>query len=258
MGESSTVAASRPPGPLLGDAFGALLLACWQAGGQPGSVLEFVERDDGYLDAADAARYFRGPEAWGPLGAWACAQARGRVLDVGSGAGRHSLYLQQQGLDVVALDVSPLAAEVCRQRGVRTVVTGTIFDLVRPEVHPFDTFLLLGNNLGLLRDADHAPRFLAALAQLAAPGAVIVGEGVDPYRTSNPLHLAYHERNRARGRLPGQITIRVRHQNLATDWFDYLFPAIDELTGLLRGTPWRLDRSEASGASYVARIVLVP
>jgi SAM-dependent methyltransferase len=178
----------------------------------------------------------------------------GRVLDVGSGAGRHSLYLQARGRDVVALDVSPLAGEVCRRRGIRQVFTGTVTDLAQRDGGPFDTFLLLGNNLGLLSSAGHAPLFLGALAALAAPGAGILGKGMDPYRTENELHLAYHARNRALGRLVGQIRMRVRFRDLATDWFDYLFATVDELRGLLDGTAWRLEHVEAQpdGPHYVA------
>src|SRR2546421_12864751 len=95
-----------PDGPWPGDAWGALLLACQEAGAMPGAVLELIERDDGFLEGADAARYFAGPDAWDALDRLACTEARGRVLDVGAGAGRSALYLQETGRDVVALDVS--------------------------------------------------------------------------------------------------------------------------------------------------------
>jgi hypothetical protein len=171
------------------------------------------------------------------------------------GAGRATLHLQQTGREAVALDVSPLAVQVCRRRGVRRVVAGTVADLAAaggrsgdpaggPDGEPFDAFLLLGNNLGLLGGAAEAPRFLGALAALAAPGAVLLGQGMDPYRTTAPEHLAYHDRNRALGRLPGQIRLRIRHRGLATPWFDYLFATPDELTPLLAGTAWRLEHVE--------------
>jgi hypothetical protein len=111
---------------------------------------------------------------------------------------------------------------------------------------------MLGNNLGLLGSAENAPIFLDALAGLASPDAVIVGEGMDPAQTENPLHLAYHQRNKARGRLPGQIRMRVRHQNLATGWFDYLFTSVEGLEELLEHSGWRLDQCETDRASYVA------
>ncbi len=249
--EGATYLAS-PTGPRLGDAFGALLLECWERGTTPGAVLELIERDDGYMSAGDAARYFAEADAWGPLDRWACAHTRGRVLDVGSGAGRHALYLQQAGHDVVALDVSPLAGEVCRRRGIRDVFTGTAGELAETGVEPFDTFLLLGNNLGLLQSAERTPALLAALAALARPDAVLLGQSRDQYRTDRAIHEQYHQRNRALGRMAGQVRIRVRHQDIATDWFDYLFTSLEELRSLLAGTAWRLEHHEVDGANYLA------
>ena len=245
-------AALRSTGPTHGDAFGMLLMECWEARAAPGRVLEFVERDDGYLTAGDAARYFAEPAAWSTLDHWACTQVRGRVLDIGSGAGRHTLYLQEAGYEVEALDVSPLAAEVCRRRGVRQIVVGSVAELVARGTAPFDSFLLLGNNLGLLADAQQARSVLATLTRMATPNAVIIGQGLDPYQTDNPLHHNYHRRNRMRGRMPGQIRMRVRHNNIATDWFDYLFMSITELQDLVANTAWRFECCETDGAQYVA------
>jgi hypothetical protein len=148
------------------------------------------------------------------------------------------------------LDVSPLAAEVCRRRGVREAVTGTLDDLARDGAGPFDSFLMLGNNLGLLGSAAEAPRLLATMVSLAAPGAVIVGQGTDPYKTDRAVHHAYHAYNRARGRMAGQIRLRVRHRELATDWFDYLFVTLDELALLLAPTRWRIEETQVDGGQY--------
>ena len=253
---------AEPPeiGPEIGDAFGAALLQCWESGLPTCQVFELIERDDGFLDGADAVGYFLPPERWNALDHWVCERASGRVVDVGSGAGRIALHLQERGLDVTALDVSPLCGEVCRRRGVRRVFIGTVFDLARerPEPAPFDSFLLMGNNLALLGGAEQAPRFLAALASVAAPGAVILGGGMDPYATSNPVHVAYHARNRATGRMGGQIRMRVRHRRLATEWFDYLFATPGELRGLLGGTPWRLEvlEPQKDGNGYAVQLRL--
>ena len=218
----------------------------------PGTVLELIERDDGFLEGMDAVRYFAGPDEWGVLDRQACAEARGRILDVGAGAGRAAVYLEETGRDAVALDISPGAVNVCQRRGVRRTVVGTVEGLAEAGGGPFDTFLLLGNNLGLLASAAQAPGFLNALARLAAPDAVVLGRGLDPHQTTSGAHQAYHERNRALGRLAGQIRMRVRHQDLATPWFDFLLAAVDELRLLLHGTAWTLERCETAGAGYLA------
>ena len=252
--------AEEPPemrqGPRLGDAFGALLMACWEGGAAPGRVLEVVERDDGMLTAGDAARYFAGPDRWSSLDRWACDRAHGRILNVGSGAGLPALPPPGLGRAVVALDVSPLAAEVCRRRGVRQVVTGTVAELASSRPEAFDTILLLGNNLGLLGGEARAADFLAAPASLAAPDAVIPGQGTDPFRTEQPIHRAYHRRNRQLGRLPGQLRLRVRHLDTATDWFDYLLLSLEELQSLLVATPWRLEYAERADGAYAVQLRL--
>ncbi len=69
------------------DAFGHAL---WDAY-REGSGVHVIEREDGYIDAEDAAAYLRPPGKWTVVEHAALRLARGRVLDVGCGAGRHAL-----------------------------------------------------------------------------------------------------------------------------------------------------------------------
>lgn len=181
-----------------------------------------------------------GPDDWSGTSRFACEQEGGRILDVGAGAGRASLVLQDVGYDVVALDVSQGATAVCRERGVRQVFAGTVANLAATRPDPFDTFLMLGNNLGLLGGAEQAPVLLEALASMAGPSARIIGETLDPYQTTKPEHLGYHEENRRMGRLSGQLRLRVRHLRLTTPWWDYLLCTPAELETVTASTPWRL------------------
>ncbi|MGH3681827.1 MAG: class I SAM-dependent methyltransferase [Natronosporangium sp.] len=242
-------------GPVPGDAFGIALQRCWDADAAPGVAYEVVERDDGYIGVTDAAEYFNPPERWTALEHLACDRAAGRVLDIGCGAGRHAVPLRARGLDVTGLEPSPGAAAVARGRGVR-VVEGAI---EQPPVGlpRFDTLLLMGNNLGLLGGEEAAPLVLANLARLAAPDARLLGLGTDPHRTDVPAHLAYHDPNRRRGRMPGQLRIRVRQGTVASPWFDYLLASVSELLELLSGSPWRLDTVDTDdGGGYLASMSL--
>src|ERR1700733_3628862 len=91
----------------LGDAFGNALLECYQHEARYGVAYSVQERDDGFLFATDVARYFAPPAALSALERWGCGQAEGRVLDVGCGAGRHSLELMSVHHEVVGIDPSP-------------------------------------------------------------------------------------------------------------------------------------------------------
>ena len=231
---------------ITGDAFGQVLVACQAGGGAPGVAFELIEGSDGHLGVMDAARYFGLPDGWTATSRFACERATGRILDIGAGAGRVALALQEQGYDVVALDVSKGATTVCQERGVRATFTGSVFDFAATEPEPINTFLMLGNNLGLLGGAQEAPRFLDALASMAAPGAIIIGETLNPYSTNDPDHLRYHEDNRRLGRLPGQVRLRIRHLQLVTPWWDYLLCTPEELESIVTATRWELRDAYAA------------
>lgn len=255
-------------GPRRGDVFGEMLRDAeavrtgvgprpLAAGRLPRPVIEIIERDDGLINGAPAAHYLDGPELWQPYDHRAVERVRGAVLDVGVGGGRIALVLQERGVPVTGLDVSPGALRVCRSRGVRDLVRATV-DQHAAAGPRYDTFLLMGNNLGLIEGRDRAPVFLSALAALARPGAQIIAQGTDPYGTSDPVHLGYHEHNRRRGRLPGQLRLRLRYRDLSTTWFDYLVCSAEELAELVAGTPWRLvDIDDADAPSYLATLRLV-
>ncbi|MDX6547394.1 MAG: hypothetical protein QOG33_944, partial [Gaiellales bacterium] len=149
---------------------------------------------------------------------------RGRVLDVGCGAGRVALHLQNRGHEVVAID--PNAIEVARRRGVRDARVMAFTD-VSSGLGWFDTAVMLGNNFGLFEDATRARHMLRRLRGMAGR---IVATSNDPSLTDDPDHLTYHEQNRRRGRKPGQLRIRVRHGTNKTPWFDYLIYSPLEMT----------------------------
>ncbi len=127
-------------------------------------------------------------------------------------------------------------------------------DFVGDSLGRFDAIVMYGNNFGLFANARKAKRLLRRFHTLTNEGARIVAETRDVYDTSDPDHLAYHERNRRRGRMGGQIRIRVRFKLSATPWFDYLMVSRAELEELLDGTGWRLARTLDSEDTYVAII----
>jgi SAM-dependent methyltransferase len=251
--------------PAIGDAFGEMIRDAYAvhigagrrplAGGRyPRPVIEVIEREDGLINGAPAAHYLSEPDDWRSFDHRAVRLSRGRVLDIGVGAGRIAIELQRRGIAVTGLDTSPGAIGVSRDRGLRDTVLTTVDEFSRATVR-YDTFLLLGNNLGLLESAQRAPVFLAALARLAAPGARIVAQGADPYGTTDPVHVAYHQSNRARGRLGGQLRLRLRYREIATDWFDYLNCSASELESLLEGTSWRLKSIDDQDRPYYVAVM---
>jgi SAM-dependent methyltransferase len=227
------------------DAFGRLMLDHLEGR----DAVEVVERDDGDIaPSGGPAAYFAPPRRWPSPERRALRLVRGRVLDIGLGAGRVALELQRRGHDVVGIDVSPLALEVARRRGVRDARL-LPFERIDESLGRFDTVVMFGNNFGLFGGPRRARTLLRRLLRLTSDGARILGMSVDPYGTDDSHHLAYHERNRSRGRLPGELRLRVRHGAYCSPWFDYLIVSREEMATLAEAGGWRLARTLDDPAS---------
>src|SRR5215218_6519398 len=198
------------------DAFGQQLLA--QYNRQTKSA-EIIEREDNYIDfGSDAGLYFTEYEQWSPSERQIIRRALGRILDIGCGAGRHSLYLQEKGCNVTGIDNSPGAIKVSRSRGLKKALVRPISEIDKFKPNSFDTILMLGNNFGLFGGAENARLILEKMSRVTAPHARIIAQTRDPYKTADPDHLEYHQSNKKRGRMAGQIRFRVRYRKTVGEW----------------------------------------
>ncbi|MGH2638399.1 MAG: class I SAM-dependent methyltransferase [Rhabdochlamydiaceae bacterium] len=228
------------------DAYGHEILDFWNGK----RSYEIIERDDGYIVLSGGPRpYFYGYKAWALAEKKAIELANGKVLDIGCGAGRVSLYLQQKGYEVVALDPSQLAVQVCKLRGVKNTVCGDVFDFDDLVTGPFDTIVMFGGNFGLLGTLRKARSALAKLSKITSDNAVILASANDPHLTRNISNLEYQRRNKRLGKMPGQMRIRVRFDRYATEWSDYLLASRSEMAKVLKGTGWIVDRFIADDKS---------
>jgi SAM-dependent methyltransferase len=234
------------------DAFGHALIDYLHGKGRG---FEIIERDDGFIELSGGRTIYLAEYPDWPLHhRRAMRYVRGRVLDIGCGAGRHALYLQRRGFSVVGIDVSPLTIHASKLRGLRNAKVLSITQL-DARLGKFDTLLMLGANFGLVGTPKRARWLLGRFRTITTPGARIIAESLDPYQTTNSFHRAYHRRNRRRGRMAGQLRLRVRYQKYASPWFDYLFASQQEMQRILQGTGWSVRQFIRSGGpTYIAVI----
>jgi SAM-dependent methyltransferase len=233
------------------DAVGRALMDAYS--GKGGFLV--IERDDGVMDLDHPLRrYFSHYDEWPQSEQRAIDCAAGRVIDIGAGGGRHSLRIQAQGLSVTAIDISPGAVELCRLRGIIDARVAGIAHVGSMD-GPFDTVVMLGNNFGLFGSFDGAKRLLRRLTRCTNSDAQIIAQTLDPYQTTDPMHLAYHNRNRCRGRMGGQVRIRARYKKFSTPWFDYLFASPSEMAEIVDGAGWIIEETwQGDGPTYFARL----
>lgn len=107
--------------------------------------------------------------------------ANGKVLDVGCGAGIHSLYLQnEKNLEVHSIDISKNAVEACKLRGLKNVAVQNILAIdSSTSDHKFDTILLLMNGTGIFGTLKNTAQYLQKLKDLLKPNGQILIDSSD-------------------------------------------------------------------------------
>lgn len=230
------------------DAFDPLGMAIgdFWAGERSAKVL--IHSDVGKDEELPAQYFFRAwPEM--PLVEQAALElCRPSVLDIGAGAGSHSLILQGRGMEVCSLDISPAACDVMRGRGLTNVACGDIFQL---QAGRFDTLLLLMNGIGIVGDLTGLGKFLERAAGLVRPGGQILLDSTD----ARFAGAGQPARQRPGGRYLGEVHFRMEYKGILGEPFAWLFVDSAVLNRYAARAGWECEVVQyAPRGQYLARL----
>lgn len=202
-----------------------------------------------------AAYLFRSLLQMPALERQALDECRGRVLDLGAGAGCHALELQSRGLDVKAVDVSAGAVQVMSERGVRQVARHSLFDPLAPNELPYDTLLMLMNGIGLVGTMEGLDKFLVHARSLLAPDGQILA-------TSSDISYLYEEEDGSiainlNGPYYGEVEYRFSYGGQEGAPFPWLFIDAALLTDAAEAAGYQVEMldSDATGL-YLVRLTV--
>ncbi|WP_459210598.1 class I SAM-dependent methyltransferase [Aquimarina rhabdastrellae] len=144
----------------------------------------------------------------------------GTVLDVGCGAGSHSLYLQnEKQLKVTAIDISEGAIAICKQRGIQVAQSQDFF---KHQEQRYDTLLFLMNGSGIMGKLGHIDHFFSHVKSLLAPGGQILIDSSDILYLFEDEETGEYWVDLTQGYY-GEMQYRLKYENETSDWFDWLF-----------------------------------
>ncbi|MDP4204888.1 MAG: methyltransferase domain-containing protein [Bacteroidota bacterium] len=167
----------------------------------------------------DPSYFFRSFKSMPLLERKALQLAKGRILDVGAGAGCHSLYLQEKGYDVHSIDISPLLCNVMTERGIKNVICTDIFQYSDQK---FDTILFLMNGIGVAKNLNGLVPLLVHLREILNPGGSILLDSSDIIYLYEDEDGAYQIDLNSE-KYYGEITYDLSYRQFHSDPFPWLF-----------------------------------
>lgn len=205
-------------------------IADFHFGNSPGKL--WVYDDVGPRVEMDIAVYFRDRDAMPELERLALNACRGTVLDIGAGAGSHALALQQAGIDVTALEISPASVRVMKDRGIRNALQEDIFTYGGAR---YDTLLLLMNGIGLAGDLDGLRALLRKLQTLLNPGGQLLFDSSD-------VAYLFEDGLLPDDRYYGEIHCQYGYKRQQTSVFSWLYIDFDTLNRIATAEGWRCEK----------------
>lgn len=230
------------------DAYGAYYISLYNNEGKK----YIVERDDGYVNTG-SLQYDEGYSDWHQVEQKAMEFVNGKVLDIGAGMGRHSLYLKNAGYEVYPIDLSKIAVKICKNKGLKNASCTDMWNIEK-NFENINTFLMLGNNFGLVGNPEDAVKFLNKLGQVTSKNGKILAGTINPYATKELEHSEYHFKNFKEGKMGGQLKIRIRFLDYIGDWHNLLLVSPEEMKEILKETSWSLDNiiGEPNKGRYIS------
>lgn len=197
------------------DLFGQAILD-YQTQNAPEDLI--TETNISEADEMSVAYLFRTYQEMPKIEKKALQMAKGKILDVGCGAGSHSLYLQQKGFEVTAIDISPDAIKACQLRGVKDARIQHLLELKNEQ---FDTILLLMNGTGIFGTLAETSKYLQKLKSLLTPnGQILIDSSDIIYMFDQDEDGAYIVP--ADGYY-GELTFNVSYKGQTEDTFPWLY-----------------------------------
>lgn len=203
------------------------------------------------VDEIDVSWYFRTHDMMPEIEKTALKLCKGEILDMGAGAGCHSIVLQERGLEVYAADISEGACEVMKSRGVKKVWNKAVYDLPDKQ---FDTILMMMNGIGITGSMEGLEHFLDFLPRILKPGGQLV------FDSSNLIYLFRDDDNFTRidlaGRYYGEIDFQMEYNGIKGDVFQWLYIDFDNLSNLCEKRNYHLEFiKKGENLQYLARIL---
>lgn len=208
----------------------------------------WVHNSYGEAEEMPVDLFFRNEAEMPDLELKALELCRGRVLDIGAGAGSHALILQHRKIEVTALDISTRAVAIMKKRGVKEVLEQDIFDLQLTE--RYDTLLFMMNGIGVTGTVEGFTAFLQKAKTYLKPGGQLLFDSSD-------ISYLYQEVPMPANVYFGEVAFAYEYKQQLGKWFNWVYLDQQTLKDVAAAAGWNSHIiMEDDSDQYLAQLTL--
>ncbi|MHC5354293.1 class I SAM-dependent methyltransferase [Myroides sp. LJL115] len=214
----------------------------------------FTSTDISEEEVMEIAYLFRTYKQMPKIEQLALDMAKGKILDVGCGAGAHSLYLQKKGLEIYPIDISSKSIEACKLQGISNA---QCIDLLEVKEQKFDTILLLMNGTGIFGYLKNISQYLSHLKSLLQPNGQILIDSCDliymfDKQPDGSVWIPMQDKD-----YYGELSFTLRYKNQISPSFPWLYLDYNTLSNAAFGNGLKCELIyQGDSDDYLARLTL--
>ncbi len=221
------------------DIFGRIYLDAYK-----GKTTNYRLTSDGFeLDKRSISVYIQGFKEWAKIEKRILSNLKGKILDLGAGTGRHSIYLQRKGCDIYALDLSPLAIKIMKNRGIKNTCELDWMEIDKKFKKEFDYVLMMFNNFGMVGNEKGIKKILKKVEKITKKNGKFIISTVDPEKLG--------------GGEFSKFPLIIEYKNMVSEISEMILMSPKYLEILLEKTNWEIQEYDYCERDFHAAYLAV-
>jgi len=210
-----------------------------------------IVRDDGHISASNPEDWLSNKFSDMEKGMLSVIKTHSRILDIGCGAGKHAIYLQEKGNNVTGIDISGGSIKIAKKRGLAKAVNTSIWDFHPKEDERYDYVTLFGYTIGLAGNIKGLKQILSKLKSLLKTKGSVVLNSVDWRNPKENIHQNYQK-----GKIgyKGLVKLRLEYRGKKGNWFDWIWIDPDILEVISKNLGMKCRIIYIKGRFFAAQI----
>jgi 2-polyprenyl-3-methyl-5-hydroxy-6-metoxy-1,4-benzoquinol methylase len=162
---------------------------------------------------------------------------KGKILEIGCGAGRIMKYLQDNGHNITGFDIDSTLISLCKERGINNVYEESYINMEKFGI--FDTIITLNRTIGIAGTITGVKAFLRQCYASTKVDGILIFDSLEVRPELSTTVAGVYERK-----------LRYKYEDQYGEWFSWINFSSDIARKLLTETSWNIEKITTHEDTY--------